>query len=173
MTEMDELILIQPTKEHESQVMEYRQEHFDYDENHINGSCGLNRYSNYDEWLEKVYSNPIGVPSTSFIVFRKSDNKLIGTISLRHELNEDLANYGGNIGYGIRPSERGKGYGTQQLALVLDFARELKIPRVMISCDKDNPASSKVMIKNSAVFEREYYNEEHNEIIQIYWINLS
>jgi len=170
---MDELILIQPTKEYESQVMEYRQEHIDFGENHINGSCGLIRYSDFDKWLEKVTSaNNVGVPSTTFITLRKSDNKLIGTIQLRHELNDYLANYGGHIGYGIRPSERGKGYGTRQLALVLDKARELKIPRVMISCDKDNPASSKVMIKNGAVFEREHYNEEHGEMIQIYWIDL-
>lgn len=34
-------------------------------------------------------------------------------------LNDFYLELGGHIGYGIRPSERGKGYGKQQLALAL------------------------------------------------------
>jgi predicted acetyltransferase len=54
---------------------------------------------------------------------------------------------GGHIAYGIRPSERKKGYGKQQLLLILDVARNMNIPKVMIVCDKDNIASAKTAYK--------------------------
>ena len=95
----------------------------------------------------------------------------MGTIQLRHALDADLRQRGGHIGYGIRPSERGKGYGTRQLALVLEKARELGLHRVMISCDRANIASARVAVHNGARLEWEGYDEEDGWI-RIYWIEL-
>lgn len=64
-----------------------------------------------------------------------------------------------------------KGYGSVQLSLVLEKAKELRIPRVMISCDKDNTASAKVAINNGGKLEWEGYDEEDG-YIQVYWIDL-
>lgn len=172
-----DLELIEPSSEHEIRAMEYRQEYLDYGETRINGSCGFYHYSNYGEWLERVNqakdagTSFIKVPASTYFSVRKSDGKIIGTIQLRHYLNEELEKHGGHIGYGVRPSERKKGYGTQQLALVIMKAKELDIPKVMISCDKDNYASGKTAINNGGVLTWEGYDAEDGDI-QIYWIDV-
>ena len=47
-------------------------------------------------------------------------NRIVGVVNIRHSLTEHLFNAGGHIGYGIRPSERRKGYATKLLALSLE-----------------------------------------------------
>ncbi|MEA5011893.1 MAG: GNAT family N-acetyltransferase [Angelakisella sp.] len=174
---MNELYLLEPTPEMEAAAMAYRQEYLDCGEPHINGSCGFSHFSNYRQWLERVNNahkretSWIGLPATTYFSIRKSDDKIIGTIQLRHELNEDFSKRGGHIGYAVRPPERGKGYGTQQLALVLDAAKSLGLCRVMISCGQDNPASAKTALKNGATLSWEGWDEEDGDI-QIYWIEL-
>ena len=63
-------------------------------------------------------------------------------MNIRHRLNEGLLATGGHIGDGVRPSERGKGYGTQMIALALDECRKMGIDRVLMCCDETNPASA-------------------------------
>ena len=174
---MRDLILLEPSKALEKAAMDFRQEHIDRGEDYIHGSCGFMRHSDYDEWLKRVAlwrdaeTSPLNVPSDTYFSLRKSDNKIIGTIQLRHYLTEKLEKSGGHIGYGVRPSERGKGYGTRQLALVLEKAKALGISRVMISCDKDNPASAKTAMKNGGVLTREGLDDKGIEE-QTYWIEV-
>jgi predicted acetyltransferase len=175
---MSELLLVEPSKELETAAMQYRNDYIEHGETHINGSCGFIHYPNYDEWLQKVAlahnkdTSYINVPATTYFTVRKTDNKIVGSIQLRHELNDDLRKRGGHIGYGICPSERKKGYGTKQLSLVLEKARELHIPNVMISCDKTNIGSAKVAINNGGKLEWEGHDEEDG-YIQIYWITIT
>lgn len=170
---MRDLILVEPNETHRVACMEYRQEFIDFDETGINGSSVLIHYASYNEWLKKVMSKiNADVPATTYFLIRQSDNKIIGMIQLRQYLNEFFKKTGGHIGYEIRPSERGKGYGTHQLRLVLDVAKKLKLEKVMITCDKDNQASAKVAIKNGAVLTWEGYVEEKKSIIQHYWIEI-
>lgn len=94
----------------------------------------------------------------------------IGTVDIRHGLTESLENYGGHIGYDIRPSERGKGYGSTILALALPKARELGIARVRVMCDESNVASRKVIEKNGGVFVDKGVNPENDAVTLRYWI---
>ena len=57
------------------------------------------------------------------------------------------------------------------LTLALEKCCELGIKKVLISCDKNNIASSKTIIKNSGVLENEFAEENRN-IVQRYCINL-
>jgi predicted acetyltransferase len=66
---------------------------------------------------------------------------------------------GGHIAYGIRPSERKKGYGKQQLLLILDGARSMNMPKVMIVCDKDNIASAKTALSCYGILTSEIIYE--------------
>ena len=101
---MSDLILIEPSKEYEKQALEYRQEYIDYGEKHINGSCGLMYYTNYDEWLEnvrlaqKAETSFVHVSATTYFSVRVNDNTIVGTIQLRHRLTDELSKYGGHIG---------------------------------------------------------------------------
>ena len=175
---MTNLILTIPTKSHETAIMDFRQEHIDRGERRINGSCGLFHYVNFDEWLElvrqteKAETSPMKLPATTYISVRESDSKVIGTIQLRHYLNEEFEVKGyGHIGFGIRPSERQKGYAKEQLLLVLDEARKLNITKVMLGCYADNIASSKTIIACGGVFSHEIVEE--GRISKVYWIDIS
>ena len=99
------------------------------------------------------------------------DSKIVGTINIRYKLNDYLLRIGGHIGYGIRPSERCKGYATKMLALALEKCRELGIDKALVTCDKDNLGSAKTIINNGGVLENEYTESDGN-IVQRYWIIL-
>lgn len=175
---MNQLILMEPNIELKEKAMEYREEYIIYGEEVINGSASLYDFDNYEKWLIKVSelkeknNSHFGVPTTTYFSIRKSDNKIIGTIQLRHELNEKFKNNGGHIGYGIRPSERKKGYATEQLKLAIEKAKELSIKKLMISCAKDNIGSAKAAINNGGVLTWEGYNKDFDEEVQIYWIDV-
>ncbi|MFZ5354856.1 MAG: GNAT family N-acetyltransferase [Bacillota bacterium] len=172
---MNDLILKKPSKALADLIWEYRQEYFRHGETNINGSCGIASYDNFNEWLEvalsiekdKLRNN---VHASTFFSMRKSDNKIIGSIQLRHSLTPELEQHGGHIGYGIRPSERKKGYGKQQLSLVLDVARQMGILKVLITCDKENIASAKTAISCGGRLAGE--NIYDNKPQLIYWIDL-
>ena len=95
------------------------------------------------------------VPATQFLTIRKVDNKMVGMVSVRHKLNGDLKLHGGHIGDSVRKSERGKGYATEQIGLALKFCKELGIDKVLITCNRENIASSKSIIKNKGIKENE------------------
>ena len=131
----------------------------------------------YAEYLEIVrrYSKGVDipadrVPSDIFFLVNEDDKKILGAIDIRYELTEYLLKYGGHIGYGIRPTERKKGYATEMLKLALDICREKGLKKVLITCDKKNLGSARTMVNNGAVLENEVENGE--EITQRYWSEL-
>ncbi|HEX8035815.1 MAG TPA: GNAT family N-acetyltransferase [Ktedonobacterales bacterium] len=111
------------------------------------------------------------VPSEAYWLVR-SMTELIGVSSLRFRLTPDLEVIGGHIGYGIRPSQRGHGYGTQLLARTLDKARMHGLKRVLLTCDTDNIASARVIEKNGGVFASHGVTPATGVAISRYWITL-
>ncbi|WP_328476554.1 GNAT family N-acetyltransferase [Actinoplanes sp. NBC_00393] len=97
-------------------------------------------------------------------------DRLLGTISLRHELNDFLLEAGGNIGYGIRPSERRRGLATFALGEMLTEARKLGLDRVMVSCDVDNLASARTIRRHGGVLED--IRDTSIGTVKRFWINL-
>ncbi len=171
-----DLLLVKPSKALEKEIWGYRQEYFDLGETHIHGSGGMARFPAFDEWLEFILAiekdrlSNLQVHASTFFSVRKADSKIIGSIQLRHSLSPSLAESGGHIGYGIRPSERRKGYGRQQLSLALDVARDRGLSKVMITCNKANTASGKTARSCGGVLTREGMYEGALE--QTYWITL-
>ena len=175
---MNDVKLVSPSKEYEKEAFEYIQEFLEYN-SEINGTGGLDRFDNYDEWLLKIEKDldlqniPEGkVPANTYFFVRTLDNKIIGMINIRHQLNEFLLNEGGHIGYSIRPTERKKGYATIMLKLALQKCKELNLNKILITCDKTNVASAKVIQNNNGILENEIFSETFSEIIQRYWIDL-
>lgn len=76
----------------------------------------------------------------------------------------------GHFGYGVTPSERRKGYATQILALTLQEARKIGIPKVLVTCNKTNIGSAKTILKNEGKFWKE--KNTGKRISQYYWIDL-
>lgn len=173
----DELELVFPTKEYKKKVEEYLQEFFDNGEYEIAGDGGLDRIKNFDEWLRKIQNDlseenieDNRIPATLYLTIRKSDNKIVGNLQIRHKLNDKLLLYGGHIGDSVRPSERKKGYATEQIRLALQKCKELGIDNVLMDCDKSNIGSAKSIQNNGGILENEIYVD--NELVQRYWISL-
>lgn len=91
------------------------------------------------------------LPSTAYWLVES--DQFIGGLSIRHTLNQKLREEGGHIGYIIRPSARRKGYGTTMLRLALPKAYELGINPVLITCNRENTASRKIIEANGGILE--------------------
>lgn len=72
---------------------------------------------------------------------------------LRHRLNEHLLMHGGHVGYSVRPTERGKGYGKLILAEIIKEARKMGIDRLLLTCDDTNTRSRNVIESNNGKLE--------------------
>ncbi|RAO34191.1 hypothetical protein PSN13_03058 [Micromonospora saelicesensis] len=81
------------------------------------------------------------------------DDRVLGGIALRHELDDYLLRVGGHIGYGIRPSARRRGLATWALDRMLGEARALGLDRVLLACEADNTASAKTIERLGGVLE--------------------
>ena len=109
------------------------------------------------------------VPSTLFFLV-KNENKILGSIHLRHELNDKLLLAGGNIGYGVKPSERNKGYGALMLKLLLDKLKKENYNRVLLTCDDENLPSIKTIENNMGLLENKIMHE--GKLKRRYWIEI-
>jgi predicted acetyltransferase len=96
----------------------------------------------------------------------------IGEMSFRHTLNDHLRLSGGHIGYGIRPSLEGRGFGKRLLALGKDEARRLGLERLLVTCHDDNPASARVIEANGGVIEDIVDDIFGGGPLRRYWIEL-
>lgn len=129
--------------------------------------------SNFKKFIGYLRGFPLGfsmgdfVPHSSFWLVDETD-QVLGVSNLRHRLTPALLNDGGHIGYGIKPSQRGKGYANEILRLTLIKAKEKGISRVMLSCDSSNIASSKTIINNGGKLWKEHIVD--GELTCNYWI---
>lgn len=108
----------------------------------------------------------------STYVLTDDDGHIYGGTNIRHELNDELLKCGGNIGYSIKPSERGKGYATLMLKLTLEKCKLLDMKKVLITCREENLGSRKVIENNGGIYENSLYKEENGYTYRRYWINL-
>jgi len=109
------------------------------------------------------------VPCTTF--FLTHEGRVLGVATLRHRLTDFLWEYGGHVGYSVRPSDRGRGHATRLLEAVKERARGMGIRRLLATCDVDNPASARVIEKCGGLFEDESFNEAMSRTVHRYWIS--
>ena len=117
-----------------------------------NPVCGMS-YDEFQEWLviQDEWSKNKNIPE-GFVgqtIYWLIDNDIpIGIGKIRHRLTEHSRKNGGNIGYAISEKYRVKGFGTKILELLLLQAQNMKIEEIMLTVDKYNYASKKVIEKN-------------------------
>lgn len=109
--------------------------------------------------------------STTYWLYDDENNTLVGASNLRHYLTEDGLKLWGHIGYGIRPSERKKGYATRLLKMTMVEAKEKNIDKVLLGAYKGNIGSWKVMEKCGGKFENIVIEEETGLPVKRYWID--
>ena len=155
-------------------LMAYVSEHRSNGENSISASVGM-LAGEFSDWVRNIHKNAsIGNEEwgRSLMYLCLSDDQLIGLLSIRYELSESLRNKFGDIGYGVRPSERNRGYATEMLGYALSVCKQKGMKRVMLGCYKDNLASAATIKKNKGIllFEADNYNE--GRISQYYSVDL-
>lgn len=101
----------------------------------------------FERWIERtvawrtVVPKPTYAKSTLFILISPQTGPA-GALDMRHYLTERLMNGGGNIGYGIRPCQRGKRYAPYMLGLGVEQCKAKGLVKALVCCDEDNPASA-------------------------------
>jgi predicted acetyltransferase len=115
---------------------------------------------------------PGHVPSTFLFAFQGS--RIVGRVSIRHELNEFLLRIGGHIGYTVVPEFRRRGYATEMLRQSLAIASQrLGLTRVLVTCDDDNVGSIRTIEKNRGVLENIVTGPDLDTPKRRYWIDTS
>ena len=172
----EDLCLIKLDKSYQKQFNEMMEEWLnteDVGDNYTPYAIFKNDYKDFDNYLNNLEikeKNDKYVQDSVYFLLNINENKLLGAVNIRHELNDYLLQYGGHIGDGIRPSERGKGYGNKIIKLALHECKKLEIEKVLITCNKENIPSKKSIIYNGGILENEVIKDD--EIIERYWIDL-
>ena len=176
------LRLVKGSYKYRDQMIEMLKEWIAYNNAHLEAHLEANPspavifkndYHDFDHYLSHLdYIEPHDglVPASTFFCLDDERNIMVGAVNIRHKLNEYLLQYGGHIGDGIRPGERGKGYATRMISLALEECKKLGIRKVLMVCDKENIGSAKSILKNGGVLENEVMQGEH--VMQRYWIDL-
>jgi predicted acetyltransferase len=114
-------------------------------------------------WVEGLRSRPARL---WWIVEQQT---VLGGIVLRPFTNDDVLRRG-HIGYGVRPSARGRGLATWALDQVLQRAAEAEMKRVLLVCLDSNAASIKTIERSGGILDRTV--EEGHGLVRHYWIDL-
>ena len=179
---MEKYCFERPSLKRKEEIIEYFDEYIEY-KSDIHGAGGMDKiYKGYtfEEALDRClkmdkedYARSVNkCPGKTFLLIRKPDNKIIATINVRWNLNEEMLKFAGHIGYGVRPTERRKGYGKLNLYMALIEAKRIGLDKVMVSCSEDNLASDRTIKALGGVFDRSEVDLEDNKITKIYWINV-
>lgn len=145
--------LVKPSTVYFDQLIILKQDFSKNNGPRIQGSGSIDKYDDLNEWLKSISDieqglNPKLVPSTYYLIL--SDDEVVGTICMRHYLTKDLEEFGGHIGYSIKPSARRKGYAKEALRLILELYKD-KYDEILIMCEDDNIASNKTILANEGI----------------------
>ena len=171
--------LVLPNINYKEQAIGYINEFKQYG-SEVNGSGALDSYledATYEEWLQKILADmdianipKPRVPALTYFYVREEDNCIVGMVNIRLALNDFLRIEGGHIGYSIRPTERRKHYATDMLKEAVNVCNTVGINEVLVTCDKVNIASAKVIQNAGGKLEEEFYSDIYKEMVQRYVI---
>ncbi|WP_051189080.1 GNAT family N-acetyltransferase [Halalkalibacillus halophilus] len=102
----------------------------------------------------------------------RGNSEIVGATNIRYDLTEDLEATGGHVGYGVKPSVRGRGYATYILRKALGILKQEGVERALVAVNSDNLPSEKV-IKNNGGKQAESVTEPWGNIVDRYWIDLN
>ena len=152
-----------PEKKDKQKLEEYINEHLENNEKEITASMGLGTMP-YEKWLESIHRGE------SLVLIAEKGSNIIGFLEIRLKLSEEMRMIYGDIGYGVRPKERRKGYASAMLKDSIYFCRFYGMKDIIIGCFKDNIASAGTIIKSGGVLIKECDAYEKGRMSQYYKI---
>jgi predicted acetyltransferase len=130
----------------------------------------------FDEYISRVQNSQAGIHllenrvQSTFLLIEVA-GEIVGRVSIRHELNDWLATYGGHIGYAVRPGHRRKGYAKLLLAEGLRLCASLGISKALLTCNDSNLASAKVIESAGGILENKI--QDSGTLLRRYWVATS
>ena len=136
------------------------------------GECDLQTFLRQCRDTEDGRNLPSNkVPQSTYWLVNDG-KQVVGIVRVRHRLNEHLLQYGGHIGYYVRPSERGNGYGRLALRLGLERLRRLGVDRALLTVNPTNIISQRVVLANGGFRDGQGVDPVSGEVVDRYWIDL-
>lgn len=80
-------------------------------------------------------------PFGFYVIEQRADGRAVGGIGFKHQPHNGAV----EIGYGLAPSARGRGYAAEAAGALIDLAREHGLSRVVADTAPDNIASQKTL----------------------------
>lgn len=143
-----------------------------------NETCiGYNGYKDFDRWLKGMHGRitmtdlPEGFVQEAFYLCYDGA-ELVGVLSLKFTLTPYLMNYGGHIGYAVKPSRRRRGLATRMLRQSLDIARGMGMEKLLLVCDNGNIASEKTILRCGGIYEDTRHDSDEDVDVRRFWITL-
>jgi predicted acetyltransferase len=109
----------------------------------------------YLDRLDRLHDGvdlPDGVVKSTFYL-AEVNGVVVGSTSIRFDLNEYLSEFGGHIGYCVRPAFRRQGYAATMLRLQIELARNARIEDILFTCLESNVASATVIERCGGEYE--------------------
>ena len=133
-------------------------------------------YTDFQAMIERLngYENGIGlrpdfVRHATYWLIDDMEN-VVAVSNLRLELTDALRYFGGHIGYGVKPSERRKGYATFMLKETLKRASSFGLKEVLLTINVNNIGSNKTVLNNAGVLDSTEFISQRKLQINRYWI---
>lgn len=170
--------IVIPSEDYVRKIKGFKNELLKHGYKTIHGGRDLMSQEDIKQWIEEShdYSASLNLPegkvaSTTFLVVRKKDESVIGVVSLRHELNDYLYNYAGNVSYTIAPCGGKNDYASLMLGQLIQKARILELPRLLITCVKGNKKAEEAILRNGGEFINEVFDPTNAKTIKRYWLS--
>ncbi len=179
---MEKFFLEKPSIKRKNEIIEYINEFVEYKSN-INGTGSLYKILEgytFEQALERClnleneeYAKKIErCPGKTYLLIRENDNRIVGTINVRWNLTPRMLEFGGHIGYSIRPTERRKGYNKINLYLGIMEAKKIGLDKVMLDCAVDNIASDRTLKALGGTLERTGVDPSDGTLTNVYWFDV-
>ena len=180
---MEKFYLETPSLERKNEIIDYINEFVEY-KSDINGSGSLDNILygyTFEQALDRClnmqyeeYAKNLGrCQSKTFLLIRENDNRVVGALNIRLSLSGKMKTFDGNIGYGIRPTERKKGYNKINLYLGLIEAQKNNINTVKLVCEASNLGSVKTIEALGGILEQTDIDPYDGILTSVYWFNVN
>jgi predicted acetyltransferase len=135
--------------------------------------CNFENYVSILPGFSKGEKLPKGhVPCTFLFAFNEKE-EIVGRVSIRHSLTENLLRVGGHVGYGVVPSHRKQGHATLILSESIKYIKNniKDLDKILVTCDENNIGSKKTIERNNGLLENKVLLP--NNVTKLrYWIEI-
>lgn len=173
------LELVKRSPEYVKGYKDYCQEAFD---NHITYFVPTNParidaswFERTKDWYDRKELGLISDQPIGFHYWAVDGDDFIGEFQLRTELTDEIMAGIGSIGYAVRVSRQGRGYGTEILKKGLAIAKNHGMNKVLLNINESNVASAHICEKLGGIQMDTisvFNNVEGEHAMRRYWIYL-